>query len=121
MLIPTRAPLTRCRRPPLAAAAAQAPRQPAAHRALAGYEDGVCDEERYAEDPDCDSSSGGVPATACARTAGMAAAVSRDGGASEVEVLLPLPLLLQLPADVTPLNHLARFVILCRWALQAPA
>lgn len=38
--------------------------------------DGVCDPERKETDPDC---GGGVPASACSRTAGMAAAV-RTGG-----------------------------------------
>lgn len=62
--------IARCRKVPIKAPQPLAPR-----RALAGYEDGVCDEDRAAEDPDCDTSgSGGVPATACARTAGMAAA-----------------------------------------------
>lgn len=45
---------------------------PPLRRALQGYEDGVCDPARRDEDPDC---GGGVPATACARFAGMAMAV----------------------------------------------
>lgn len=59
-------------------------------RKLLDTEDGYCDPEFYYTDPDCDG--GAVPAAACARGAGMAAASGyrgycmRDGGCMAIQV-----------------------------------
>jgi len=64
---------------------------PTSLRKLAEEPDGYCDATRRAQDPDC---GGAVPAAACARTSGMAAAAGypgycmQDAGCMSIQVRL---------------------------------